>query len=613
MLEKIKSPSDLKALDNGEIKALAAEIREKIVSVSAQSGGHLASNLGMVEATLALHRVFDCPRDSVVFDVGHQCYAHKLLTGRYEKFDTIRTSGGISGFTNRSESEYDVLTAGHSGSALPCALGLARAKAIRGDRSWTVAVIGDGSFTNGMVYETLNSCTQKDLRLIVVLNDNEMSISKNVGGMPNYFTKLRNSKRYFNFKRILQSVFGAIPFIGHGIVMGCYHIKEFFKRLLLHTNFFENMGLYYMGPVDGNDEKKMELLLREAKTKNGCSLIHMMTVKGKGYEPAEKRPDMYHFAGNFDPVTGKFPTQESTFSSVFGSYLCAKAADDASICAVTAAMADGTGLSAFARIFPKRFFDVGIAEECAATMCGGLAIGGSTPVLALYSTFMQRAYDQLLEDVVLQNVHAVLAVDRAGLVGGDGVTHQGVYDVALLAQMPGVTLWSPETYGELKYCFDKCLAGKGLCALRYPKGAQREYDRSGFRSVGEGIEVLGGEDCDAAILTYGRITSEAVRARELLSGEYRVKAVKLVKLLPLDADAVLDICAASRVLVLEEGSRSGGIGEAVAAAAARRDGVKVKVCAVDGFLTHADVPALEKQCGLDAASAASAVKELMKL
>ena len=276
-------------------------------------------------------------------------------------------------------------------------------------------------------------------------------------------------------------------------------------------------------------------------------------------------------------------------------------------------MADGTGLSAFARIFPKRFFDVGIAEECAATMCGGLAIGGSTPVLALYSTFMQRAYDQLLEDVVLQNVHAVLAVDRAGLVGGDGVTHQGVYDVALLAQMPGVTLWSPETYGELKYCFEKCLAGKGLCALRYPKGAQREYDRSGFRSVGEGIEVLGGEDCDAAILTYGRITSEAVRARELLSGEYRVKTVKLVKLLPLDADAVLDICAASRVLVLEEGSRRGGIGEAVAAAAARRDGVKVKVCAVDGFLTHADVPALEKQCGLDAASAASAVKELMKL
>ncbi|MGM9635267.1 MAG: 1-deoxy-D-xylulose-5-phosphate synthase [Candidatus Avispirillum sp.] len=611
MLEKIKSPSDLKALDNGEIKVLAAEIREKIVSVSAQSGGHLASNLGMVEATLALHRVFDCPRDSIVFDVGHQCYAHKLLTGRYEKFDTIRTPGGISGFTNRSESEYDVLTAGHSGSALPCALGLARAKAIRGDRSWTVAVIGDGSFTNGMVYETLNSCTQKDLRLIVVLNDNEMSISKNVGGMPNYFTRLRNSKRYFNFKRILQSVFGAIPFIGHGIVMGCYHIKEFLKHLLLHTNFFENMGLYYMGPVDGNDEKKMELLLREAKTKNGCSLIHMMTVKGKGYEPAEKRPDMYHFAGNFDPVTGKFPTQESTFSSVFGSYLCAKAADDASICAVTAAMADGTGLSAFARIFPKRFFDVGIAEECAATMCGGLAIGGSTPVLALYSTFMQRAYDQLLEDVALQNVHAVLAIDRAGLVGGDGVTHQGVYDVALLSQMPGVTLWSPETYGELKYCFDKCLAGEGLCAFRYPKGAQREYDRSGFKSVGEGVEVLSGEDCDAAILTYGRITSEAVRARELLNGEFRVKVVKLVKLLPLDSDMVLNICGASRVLVLEEGSRRGGIGEAVAAAAARRDGVKVKVCAVDGFLTHADVPTLEKLCGLDAASAASALKELM--
>lgn len=611
MLENIKSPSDLKKLDGKELNVLAGEIREKIVSVSAQSGGHLASNLGMVEATLALHRVFDCPKDSIIFDVGHQCYAHKLLTGRYGDFDTIRTPGGISGFTNRGESEYDVLTAGHSGSALPCALGLARAKAMRNDRSWTVAVVGDGSFTNGMVYETLNSCTQKDLRLIVVLNDNEMSISKNVGGMPNHFTRLRNSKKYFNFKRRLQRVFGAIPFIGHGIVMGCYHIKEFIKHLVLHTNFFENMGLYYMGPADGNDEKKMELLLQEAKTKNGCTLIHMTTVKGKGYEPAEKRPDMYHFAGNFDPTTGIFPTQKRTFSSVFGSYMCARAADDASICAVTAAMADGTGLSGFARLYPNRFFDVGIAEECAVTMCGGLAIGGSTPVLALYSTFMQRAYDQLLEDVVLQDVHAVLAIDRAGLVGGDGVTHQGVYDVALLSQMPGVTLWSPDTYDELKLCLDRCLAGRGLCAVRYPKGAQREYDRGGFVSAGDGVEVFGGDGCDAAILTYGRITSEAVRARELLRGEYRIKVVKLVKLLPLDAQAVLDICGVSRVLVLEEGSRRGGIGEAVAAAASRRDGVKVRTIAVDGFLTHADVPALERLCGLDAASAATAVRELM--
>lgn len=608
MLESIKSPADIKSLDSKSLAALAEEIREKIVSVSAQSGGHLASNLGMVEATIALHRVFDCPRDSIVFDVGHQCYAHKLLTGRYESFDSIRTLGGISGFTNRGESEFDVLTAGHSGSALPCALGIARAKARRGDTSWTVAVIGDGSFTNGMVYETLNSCMEKDLRLIIVLNDNEMSISRNVGGIPKYFTRLRNSKRYFDFKRRLQTVFGKIPVVGHGIVMGCYRIKEFIKHLFLHTNFFENMGLYYMGPADGNDERKMELLLREATTKNGCTLIHMITLKGKGYEPAEKRPDIYHFAGSFDPEKGVSSVPVRSFSTVFGSYLCAHAGENDRLCAVTAAMADGTGLSAFRSLFPKKLYDVGIAEECAATLTGGLAIGGSLPVLALYSTFMQRAYDQILEDIVLQNVHAVLAIDRAGLVGGDGITHQGIYDVALLSQMPGVTLWSPETYSELWGCLDKCVGGSGLCAVRYPKGKEREYDRSGFKNRGS-FTVLdpdGGADCDVAVVTYGRITSNVFAAIGLCAPNIGVRAVKLVRLLPLCADDVLDACGCKKILVVEEGCRSGGIGEAIAAAAARRGrGECVRVSAIDGFLTHADVPQLEKLCRLDAESVAA--------
>ncbi len=615
MLEKINSPSDLKALQDKELSALAGEIREKMVSSAAESGGHLASNLGMVEATIALHRVFDSPSDSIVFDVGHQCYAHKLLTGRYGEFDTIRKFGGISGFTNRNESEHDVLTAGHSGSALPFALGIARANALEGNGRWVVAVIGDGSFTNGMVYETLNSCTEQGLRLIVVLNDNEMSISKNVGGMPNYFTRLRNSKRYFNFKKRLQAVFGAVPVIGHGIVMGCYRIKEFVKRLLLHTNMFESMGLCYMGPVDGNDEKKLELLFREAKTKNKCTLIHMMTTKGKGYEPAEKHPEAFHFAGGFDPETGAFPSEKTSFSSVFGSHLCAVAVSNGRISAITAAMDKGTGLSGFKQLFPKRFFDVGIAEECAATFAGGLAVGGRIPVLALYSTFMQRAYDQILEDLALQGVHAVLAIDRAGFVGGDGVTHQGIYDVSLLSSVPGITLYSPETYDELTDCFDKCLVGQGLCALRYPKGRERSYDRSGFKEVSDGIYAMGEGKCDAAIVTYGRITSNAVAAANILSLKYNkhIKVVKALKLLPFDGDALCKASDAPAVLVLEEGTRHGGIGEMYVSAAADRGlSAKIKILAVDSFLTHAGTEELEKLCHMDLESVAEAVLDLIE-
>lgn len=615
MLEKIKSPADLKNLSEHELDALAGEIREKMVSSAAESGGHLASNLGMVEATIALHRVFDSPQDSIVFDVGHQCYAHKLLTGRYEKFDTIRQYGGISGFTNRGESEHDVLTAGHSGSALPCALGIARANALEGNKNWVVAVIGDGSFTNGMVYETLNSCTDKGLRLIIILNDNEMSISKNVGSMSNYFTSLRNSKRYFKFKKYLQSFFGAIPLIGHGIVMCCYHIKELLKRFLLHTNMFESMGLCYMGPADGNDRKKLELLLREAKTKDKCTLIHMMTLKGKGYEPAEKHPDKFHFAGGFDPATGAFPMEKSSFSSVFGSHLCAAALNDGRISAITAAMDKGTGLSGFKQLFPGRFFDVGIAEECAATFSGGLAIGGRIPVLALYSTFMQRAYDQILEDIALQGIHAVLAIDRAGFVGGDGVTHQGIYDVSLLSGVPGITLYSPETYDELTKCLDKCIAGQGLCAVRYPKGRERVYDRYGFKTAADGISVMGEGKCDAAILTYGRITSNAVAAARLLSEKYNinVKVVKAVKLLPFDGDTLCGLLDTPAVLVLEEGARHGGIGEMYAAAAAERGlAQKIKIIAVDAFLTHASAEKLEEICSMDSASVANAVMQMLK-
>jgi len=615
MLEKIKSPSDIKNLTDGEITALTDEIRGKIISTVACNGGHLASNLGIVETTVAIHRVFDSPNDTVIFDVGHQCYAHKLLTGRYESFDTLRTYGGISGFTSRGESEHDVLTAGHSGSALPAALGIARANALAGKKdAFVVVVIGDGSFTNGMVYETLNNCDE-DLNLIIVLNDNEMSISPNVGGMSKYFNRLRNSRKYFKLKKGVQSFFQRIPLIGKKLVRGAYKTKELIKRMLLHTNIFENMGLYYLGPADGNNEKKMEQLLQEAKTKDKVTLIHMMTLKGKGYTPAETKPDLYHFAGSFDPAVGSEAKDTGdTFSSVFGSTLCSIAEKNENVVAITAAMDKGTGLSCFRERYPDRFFDVGIAEECAVTFAGGLAMGKKIPVCALYSTFLQRSYDQILEDIALQNVHAVIAVDRAGLVPGDGVTHQGVFDVPLLSTVPGITLYSPETFDETRDCLEKCVNGSGLCVLRYPKGRETEYDRSGFAPVGDGVYADGDGESEIVVISYSRAVKCAYEAARLLSDKYKTKCVKLVKLFPLDTEAVLEATKGARlVCIVEEGMKRGGMGEAIAASLSKRgSGPRVHIVAVEGFLPHGEISQLCTLCGLDAESIAAELDSMLQ-
>ncbi len=601
MLEKINHPSDIKNLTEPEVEILIDDLRKKIISTVSENGGHLASNLGIVETSVALHRVFNSPQDSIIFDVGHQCYAHKLLTGRYGSFDTLRRFGGLSGFTSRGESEHDVMTAGHSGSALPTALGIARANAIEGNDNFVVVVIGDGSFTNGMVYETLNNCDE-NLKLIIVLNDNEMSISQNVGGMSKYFTRLRNSKRYFKFKKGIQSFFQKIPLVGKKLVRGAYKTKEFLKHQLLHTNMFENMGLYYLGPADGNDEKKMELLFEEAMTKDKITIIHMMTLKGKGYSPAENKPDLYHFAGSFDPDAGAEAKGEASFSSVFGETLCSLAESDPSIVAITAAMDKGTGLASFKERYPERFFDVGIAEECAATFAGGLAIGGKTPVCALYSTFLQRAYDQILEDIALQNVHAVIAIDRAGLVPGDGVTHQGVFDVALLSTVPGITLYSPETFEEARICLRKGIDGEGLCAVRYPKGSEAEYDRREFLPVGKGILATGKDEAEIVIISYSRVTKEAYKAAWALSKKYKTKCVKLVKLFPLDKNAVISACRGAKlVCVVEEGMKRGGMGEMISAILSE-NGVssKVHIIAVEGFLPHGEVDELYSLCGFNA-------------
>ncbi len=611
MLENIKSPADIKKLSQKEVDDLVLEMRKEILRECADGGGHLASNLGIVEATVALHRVFDSPDDSIIFDVGHQCYAHKLLTGRFDSFNTLRRFGGISGFTNRNESEHDALTAGHSGSALPTALGIARANSLQGKDNWSVAVIGDGSFTNGMVFEALNCCAENKEKLIILLNDNEMSISKNVGAMSGYFARLRNSRKYFRFKKSFQSAASHLPG-GKSLVAFSYNVKEFFKRMLVQTNIFENLGLYYLGPVNGNDEEKMEALLREAKTKNRCTIIHMLTVKGKGYELAEKHPENYHFTSSFDIEKGATTGAEQSYSTVMGEYLCEMKKRNNKICAVTAAMEKGTGLSIYRDKFTESFYDVGIAEECAVTFAGGLAIGGMLPVCALYSTFMQRTYDQLLEDISLQNAHVIMAIDRAGLVPGDGVTHQGVFDVSMLSAIPGTTIYSPESYDEMRFSFDEAERGDGLWAIRYPKGTEAQYDRSIFKAYNadKTIYTTSCDDAELTIITYGRITKAVVDA--VNSTNKKIRIVRLLKINPIDSESILKICAGSKILVVEEGVKRGGVGEAIAAAAGQADYKNtVTIHALEsGFVPHGDIDSIMDLCSFTPEKIANIINSL---
>ncbi len=613
MLEKISSPKDLKSLDKQQLSQLCAEMRERIISICAKSGGHLASNLGVVEMTVALHRVFNAPDDRIIFDVGHQCYAHKLLTGRGDRFDTLRQKDGLSGFQNRFESEYDPLCEGHCGTSISAALGIAQANARLGNDSYTIAVAGDGAFTNGMVYEALNNCGGKKLKLIIILNDNGMSISDSVGGLPNYFSKIRSSKGYLNLKKGTRDLLEDIPLVGRHLAAGMRHFKNFWKRVLLKPVLFDDFGLTYLGPVDGANLSGLETILNEAKRREEICLVHVLTRKGKGYHLAEENPTVYHSTGSFNRRKGFEPGESADFSSVFGDEMCRLAQEDERICAITAAMTDGTGLGRFSREHKDRFFDVGIAEEHAVTFAGGLAAGGMNPVCALYSTFLQRSYDQLVHDISLQGLSAVLAIDRAGLVPGDGITHQGVMDVAMLTSIPGVTIWSPETYDELRQCMTAAVNTDGIAAVRYPKGKERTYDRRGFKDMGD-MCVYGPEgDCDAVIVTYGRVTSRVYEAVKLL-GNLRVRIVKLRKIFPLEPEALLPLMrGAMAVLFVEEGVRNGGIGEKLGtmlAADGGFDGI-YSHRAIDGYLPHASVEELEADCGFTAEAVAGDIRAIL--
>ncbi len=561
ILDGINSPSDLKKLNNDELLLLSDEIRGFLIENVMRTGGHLASNLGVVELTLAIHRVFDLPRDRLIFDVGHQCYTHKLLTGRRELFSELRKRGGLSGFTKMSESEYDCFGAGHSSTSVSAAIGFAESERLRGSDSYTIAVLGDGAFTGGMIHEALNNC-RRDLKLIIVLNENEMSISKNIGSFAKLISKIRASKGYYRTKRRTVKFIKKIPLIGDPLFNLIKKIKQAVKDKVYKSNYFEDMGLYYLGPIDGNDEERVERLLREAKNSGQSTVVHLRTVKGKGYAPAEEKPGHYH------SVSPEGTPSFRNFSSAAGDILLELAKKDEKICAVTAAMAEGTGLKSFSRAIPERFFDVGIAEEHALTFSAGLAADGMKPFFAVYSSFLQRGYDNLVHDIALQSLPVTVLVDRAGISTGDGATHHGIFDVSFLSGIPNFEIFTPSSFKSLRNAMTYAASSAVPAAIRYSNCGDGFASEDIFTELDSDIKiaVFGEGVPDKLIITYGKIVGEAITAAAMLSesGEGAVGIILLERLTPYRniAERINKLIpnSAKCVVFLEEGIKNGGAG-----------------------------------------------------
>ncbi len=605
----------LHELTRAETAALAEEIRTRILTAVSENGGHLASNLGVVEATLALHRVFSIPEDTIIFDVGHQCYAHKILTGRADALASLRCPGGLSGFPNREESDADPFTTGHSGTSLSAALGIAEANRLAGRDNWTVAFIGDASFGNGMIYEALNGCARRGLRLMIVLNDNEMSISKNEGALPDYFARIRTSRSYFGFKHAVHRFCRHIPLLGRPMISLAIFVKEFIKRVLNKKNIFENFGLEYLGPINGHDLPTLESVFREAKGCDVPCVVHIVTKKGKGYLPAEEHPENYHSVPPFSLTDGTLTAAASGaaaatgFSAAFGDAMVRAARENPNLCAVTAAMRDGTGLSDFSDRFPDRFFDVGIAEEHAVTFAAGLARAGMRPVVALYSTFAQRAFDQVLHDAALQKLPVVFAWDRCGLIPGDGVTHQGLFDVGLFTPIPGITVYSPLSYAELEEALTRALEADAPTVLRYPRGGEKPEASLPWQYTDGGTAAfvdVGDTPPTVLLITYGSETAEVIAAAEALSAHISVRVLRLIRIAPLPADVILAAAdGVQAICVAEEGMRRGGIGEEIAALLPAHP---LRICAADGFVPHG---VTAKDLPISAEAVARAVREVL--
>ena len=601
LLHTIHSPKDLKGLSSEQLKQLCSEIRACIIHTVSKNGGHLASNLGVVELTVALHRVFNSEKDRVVWDVGHQSYTHKILTGRGDQLPTIRTKGGLSGFPNREESPYDSFTCGHSSTSISSALGLAKAKELKGDDGFVVAVIGDGALTGGLAYEGLNNAGRLKRNFIVVLNDNSMSISRNVGSMARYLAKIRTEPSYLRIKGNVENALDHVPVVGEPMHHVLTKSKAVMKQLLYNSTIFEDMGFYYYGPFDGHDLDKLIEVFTNVRSINHPVLLHVVTQKGRGYSYAEHNPGAFHGVSKFNVKTGKAVFSGPSFSAVFGDALCSFAAEDKRICGVTAAMQSGTGLARFSEKFPSRFFDTGIAEEHAVTFCGGLAVGGMLPVFAVYSSFLQRGYDQLIHDIALQGTKVVLAVDHAGVVGEDGQTHQGIFDAAYLNTIPGAAVYAPSYYDELKTSLRMALYdGRGIAAVCYPRGGQlfRPYD---FQPCGMPYDRYGDPGAGITIVTYGRLFSFACLAvSKLRESGLRVNVVKLNRIQPIDPAAVSAAASSGRVFFFEEGIGRGGVGEHfdyLLGQAGFSGAFRLR--AIDGFVPQATMAQTLSSLGLD--------------
>ena len=611
-LDKIQSPNDIKKLSTKDLKVLAEEIRTVLIDMVSQNGGHLASNLGVVELSIALHRVFDSPKDQIIWDVGHQVYTHKLLTGRYKDFSTIRQEGGLSGFSCPRESEHDIFYSGHSSTSISAALGVATAKSLAGDKHHTVAVIGDGALTGGLAYEALNNAGRSGKRLIVILNDNEMSISKNVGSVARYLAVLRSKPGYFRMKARTEKIINKIPFVGKSLSEQIFKMKTRIKNDIYKSTFFEELGFRYMGPIDGHNIEQLSEALEGAKMVNAPVLLHINTIKGKGYNFAEKAPSEFHGISKFNINTGEPLMSGANFSAEFGKFLCEIAQKDKRICAITAAMSLGTGLEEFRKTYPTRFFDVGIAEEHAITFSSGLSRGGMIPIFAVYSSFLQRGFDQLVHDGALQGLHMVLAIDRAGFVGEDGVSHQGILDTAFLNGIPNITVFAPATYKGLKHAFVQGIYHEtGLVAVRYPRGSEKSWPQN-TEDEFSSYEYYGVENAEQVIVTYGRIFAEAVSACDSLNETNQNTGVlKLNRIIPMDIEAVKSVLSAKQIFFFEEGIRSGGIGERFGELLLENGfkGAYTLTAVPDEFVVHAPVSSQMKRYKLDAEGMLSVITE----
>ena len=615
ILENIHSPADVKALDKSQLEPLCRELRTFLVNSVSRTGGHLASNLGAVELTVAIHRVFDTSRDRLVFDVGHQCYVHKALTGRRELFSTLRQLDGLSGFPKPYESVHDAFIAGHASNSVSVALGMARARTLQHEDYSVLALIGDGALTGGLAYEGLNNAGASGEPLIVLLNDNGMSINPNVGAVDSHLSQIRSKPAYYHFKKWYRGLFGPHP-TENRLYRFNHKVKTSLKKALWPgSTLFEDMGFTYLGPIDGHDLDRLVHVLSWARELRCPVVVHVKTVKGKGYSFAEQNPDKFHGVGPFDPETGILKKSGGDdFSAVFGKTLCTCAAGDGRVCAITAAMADGTGLASFAKEFPDRFFDVAIAEGHGAAMAAGLARQGMIPVFAVYSSFLQRGYDQLIHDIALQDLHVVLGVDRAGLVGADGETHHGCFDALFLSEIPGFTVLCPASFAELRRMLRQALFEVGgPVAVRYPRGGEGDYRDD--QSDGPLAELRPGTD--VTVLTYGTLVNQALAAADLLARQgVSARVLQLNQIAPLDFDLLASALAGTDILaVAEDAFGAGCVGQRVAAILAEHGAAPKKLILKNlgkTFLPEGTVEQLQHRAGIDGEGIARAVLEARK-